>query len=325
MGKLSVIIPAYNEEQNIGNISSVISSLLKSNDITYEIIFVNDGSSDNTWGKISEVCSKNQNIKGFNFSRNFGKEAAIFAGLTYATGDCCAVIDADLQHPPETLIKMYEKWQEGYEIVEGVKASRGKESFLHKIAAKNFYAMISKATKVDMSRASDFKLLDRKAVNILRSMPEKHIFFRALSSWVGFKTTSVEFHVQEREAGESKWCTSALFKYALTNITSFSTVPMQIVTLTGIVFLIFSLIFGAQSLYKNFTGQALEGFTTIILLLLIIGSIIMLSLGIIGYYIAKIYEETQNRPRFIVSESENYDDNLNRKGNIVHDKNIKAI
>ena len=319
MGKLSVIIPAYNEQQNIVNISSVVSSLLEENNIKYEIIFVNDGSRDNTWDVISRICNKNKNIKGFNFSKNFGKEAAIFAGLTYATGDCCAVIDADLQHPPQTLIKMYEKWQEGYEIVEGVKASRGKESFLHKLAAKSFYSLISKAANIDMSRASDFKLLDRKAVNILRAMPEKHIFFRALSSWVGFKTTSVEFHVQEREAGESKWSTYSLFKYALTNITSFSTAPMQIVTLSGIVFLLFSLILGVQSLYKNFMGQALEGFTTVILLLLIIGSILMLSLGIIGYYIAKIYEETQNRPRFIVSESANYDEILNRKGNSIYE------
>ena len=319
MGKLSVIIPAYNEQQNIVNISSVVSSLLEENNIKYEIIFVNDGSRDNTWDVISRICNKNKNIKGFNFSKNFGKEAAIFAGLTYATGDCCAVIDADLQHPPQTLIKMYEKWQEGYEIVEGVKASRGKESFLHKLAAKSFYSLISKAANIDMSRASDFKLLDRKAVNILRAMPEKHIFFRALSSWVGFKTTSVEFHVQEREAGESKWSTYSLVKYALTNITSFSTAPMQIVTLSGIVFLLFSLILGVQSLYKHFMGQALEGFTTVILLLLIIGSILMLSLGIIGYYIAKIYEETQNRPRFIVSESANYDEILNRKGNSIYE------
>ena len=211
---------------------------------------------------------------------------------------------------------MYEKWQDGYEIVEGVKASRGKESFLHKVAAKNFYSLISKATNIDMSRASDFKLLDRKAVNILRSMPEKHIFFRALSSWVGFKTTSVEFHVQEREVGESKWSTYSLFKYAITNITSFSTAPMQIVTLTGVIFLVFSLILGIQSLYKHFMGHALEGFTTVILLLLIIGSILMLSLGIIGYYISKIYEETQNRPRFIVSEAANYEEKLNRKENV---------
>lgn len=318
MGKLSVIIPAYNEQQNIVNISSVVSSLLEENNIKYEIIFVNDGSRDNTWDVISRICNKNKNIKGFNFSKNFGKEAAIFAGLTYATGDCCAVIDADLQHPPQTLIKMYEKWQEGYEIVEGVKASRGKESFLHKLAAKSFYSLISKAANIDMSRASDFKLLDRKAVNILRAMPEKHIFFRALSSWVGFKTTSVEFHVQEREAGESKWSTYSLFKYALTNITSFSTAPMQIVTLSGVVFLLFSLTLGVQSLYKNFMGQSLEGFTTVILLLLIIGSILMLSLGIIGYYIAKMYEEIQNRPRFIVSECANYDEILNIKGNSIH-------
>ena len=306
MGKLSVIIPSYNEEKMIYNISNIISSLLETEKIPYEIIFINDGSKDKTWEKIVDVCKENMNIKGFNFSRNFGKESAIFAGLTYATGDCCAVIDCDLQHPPEVLVTMYRKWQEGYEVIEGVKASRGTESFLHKFAAKTFYSLISSATKIDMSNASDFKLLDRKAVDILRSMPEKHIFFRALSSWVGFKTTSVEFHVQEREVGDSKWSTLSLIKYSITNITSFSTAPMQIVTLTGVIFAIFSVILGIQSLYMNFTGKSLEGFTTVILLLLIIGSIIMLSLGIIGYYISKIYEETQNRPRFIVSEYENH-------------------
>jgi glycosyltransferase involved in cell wall biosynthesis len=306
MEKLSVIIPAYNEEKMIFNISKIISSLLENKNIPYELIFVNDGSKDDTWEKILYVCNQNKNIKGFNFSRNFGKEAAIFAGLTYANGDCCAVIDCDLQHPPETLLEMYKKWQEGYEVVEGIKASRGKESLLHKVAAKRFYSFISSATKIDMSRASDFKLLDKRAVNILRSMPEKHIFFRALSSWVGFKTTSVEFHVQERNAGNSKWTTSSLIKYAITNITSFSTAPMQLVTFTGILFLFFSIILGVQSLYNYFSGQSLEGFTTVVLLLLIVGSVIMLSLGIIGYYIAKIYEETKNRPRYIVSEYKNH-------------------
>lgn len=313
MGKLSVIIPSYNEEKMICNISDRVSAILEAESIPYEIIFINDGSKDKTWENITQVCENNHNIKGFNFSRNFGKEAAIFAGLTYSVGECCAVIDCDLQHPPEVLVQMYKKWQDGYEIVEGVKASRGKESFLHKFAAKSFYSMISSATKIDMSKASDFKLLDRKAVDILRSMPEKHIFFRALSSWVGFKTTSVEFHVQEREAGDSKWSTVSLIKYAITNITSFSTVPMQIVTLTGVIFAIFSVILGIQSLYMNFTGRSSEGFTTVILLLLIIGSIIMLSLGIIGYYISKIYEETQSRPRFIVSEFENYEESTYKK------------
>lgn len=314
MGKLSVIIPSYNEEQMISKTSNVISSLLENEHISYEIIFVNDGSKDNTWKQIQESCNQNKNIKGFNFSRNFGKESAIFAGLSYASGDCCAVIDCDLQHPPEVLIEMYRKWKEGYEVIEGVKASRGKECFLHKMSAKCFYSLISSATNIDMSRASDFKLLDKKAVNILRSMPEKHIFFRALSSWVGFKTTSIEFDVQERDCGDSKWSTTSLIKYAITNITSFSTAPMQIVTLMGIVFLIFSITLATQSLYKNFTGQSLEGFTTVILLLLIIGSIIMLSLGIIGYYIAKIYEETKNRPRFIVSEFENHQEQIYEKG-----------
>lgn len=313
MRKLSVVVPAYNEEQMISKTAKVISSLLENENILYEIIFVNDGSRDNTWDKIQYLCEENMNIRGFNFSRNFGKEAAIFAGLTYALGDCCAVIDCDLQHPPEILVEMYRLWEKGYEIVEGIKASRGKESFIHKMSAKCFYSIISSATSIDMSKASDFKLLDRKAVDILRSMPEKHIFFRALSSWVGFKTTTIEFNVQERESGNSKWSTVSLIKYAITNITSFSTAPMQIVTFTGIIFFVFSIILGIQSLYKNLMGYSQEGFTTVILLLLIVGSIIMLSLGIIGYYIAKIYEEIKNRPRFIVSQYANYDELVESK------------
>ena len=173
---------------------------------------------------------------------------------------------------------------------------------MHTVAARSFYSIISRASGVDMSRASDFKLLDRRAVDTLLAMREKNAFFRALSSWIGFTTTQVEFEVQPRLEGESKWSLTSLTRYAVTNITSFSTAPLQLVTLLGAIVFICSVALGIHSLWQKFTGQALEGFTTVILLQLFIGSILMICLGIIGYYIAKIYEEIKDRPRYIVAD-----------------------
>ena len=302
MKTMSIVLPAYNEEQMIEKAAGVITELMKKEKISYELVFVNDGSKDQTWEKIVEVAECDPNVKGVCFSRNFGKEGAVFAGIANASGDCIAVMDCDLQHPPETLVTMYRLWEQGYQVIEGVKASRGKEGFIHKFFAKTFYKIISNATGVDMSRASDFKLLDRAAANEFLKLPERNVFFRALSSWVGFKTTYVEFHVQEREAGESKWSMKSLFKYAINNITSFSAVPMQVVTFCGVIFFLFAIVLAVQSLYLYFSGMAVAGFTTVILLLLIIGSILMFSLGVIGYYLSKIYEEVKMRPRYIISE-----------------------
>lgn len=300
---LSVVVPSYNEEDMIEKCSTTICNILEEANISYELIFVDDGSKDETWNKIKLLSEKRSRIRGIHFSRNFGKEAAMFAGLSYAKGECCVLIDCDLQHPPAKIIEMYRLWEQGYEVVEAVKTDRGKESFLHKISAKCFYKLISKATGIDMSKASDFKLLDRKAVDALLLVKEKNSFFRALSSWIGFKTTQIEFEVQERTVGESKWSTWALVKYAISNITAFSAAPMQLVTVLGVVMLIASLVLGINALYQKIIGVALDGFTTVILLQLFSGSIIMISLGIIGYYIAKIYEEIKERPRYIVSET----------------------
>lgn len=299
---LSVIIPAYYEEGMIERAAVEISAVLAENAINYEIIFVDDGSKDRTWEKIRTVSAQDTHIRGISFSRNFGKEAAMFAGLSAAKGDACVLIDCDLQHPPEKIVEMYRLWENGAEVVEAVKTDRGKESFLHKKCAQLFYHLISKACRVDMQNASDFKLLDRKAVNALLTMKEKNAFFRALSSWVGFKTAKVEFEVRERTVGQSKWSAWALVKYAFNNITSFSAAPMQIVTILGAMMLIASLILGIAALYQKIVGIAVDGFTTVILLQLFSGSIIMMSLGIIGYYIAKIYDEIKDRPRYIIAE-----------------------
>ena len=300
--KLSVVLPSYNEEQMIEKTAKVVGDILSREQIPYELVFVNDGSKDHTWDKILKIKEEDSCIKGICFSRNFGKESAVFAGIEQADGDCIAVMDCDLQHPPEVLVKMYRLWEDGFQVIEGVKASRGKESFIHKMFAKTFYKIISDATGIDMSRASDFKLLDRQAADEFLKLTERNVFFRALSSWVGFKTAYVEFDVREREAGASKWSFKSLVKYAVNNITSFSAAPMQIVTFCGIVFFVFAVILGIQSLYMYFAGHAVAGFTTVILLLLLVGSILMFSLGVIGYYIAKIYDEVKMRPRYIISE-----------------------
>lgn len=302
MSMMSVVVPSYNEEGMIGKTASVIQHILTEAAIEYELVFVDDGSKDQTWTLIEQEAAANPHVVGVHFSRNFGKEAAIFAGLATAGGDCCVVIDCDLQHPPELLVDMYHLWEQGYEVVEGVKRSRGNESVLHRMSAGLFYKIISRAVKIDMTRASDFKLMDRKAVDTLLELQERNSFFRALSSWIGYKSTQIEFDVRERTVGVSKWSVSALFRYAMTNIVAFSSVPMQFVTAAGGVMLLFAIVLGIQTLVKYFNGSAVEGFTTVILLILLIGSMIMISLGIIGYYIARIYEEVKRRPKYIISK-----------------------
>ena len=300
---LSVILPSHNEEDNIFPAAERISRILSGAHIQHEIIFVNDGSTDRTWEKISEAAKIYPQIRGVRFSRCFGKEAAIYAGLRGAKGDCCAVMDCDLQHPPEKLIEMWNLWCEGYEVIEGVKRTRGEEKHAYTFAAKTFNSIISRSSGVDMSNSSDFRLLDRKAVLVLLNMPERNTFFRALSSWIGFRTAQVEFDVQPRTAGHTNWNSFRLIGYAISNLTSFSSAPLYLVIFLGIFVLFISLILGVEALYRYIIGGALEGFTTVILLQLIIGSILMISLGIIGYYISKIYEEIKARPRYIVAET----------------------
>ena len=300
---LSVVIPAYNEEAMIEKAATVICQLLTDAAIHCELVFIDDGSKDKTWEIITTCAKGNPAVRGIHFSRNFGKEAAIMAGLAEAKGDCCVVIDCDLQHPPEKIIEMYRLWEQGYEIIEGQKSSRGTEGKLHTLAARAFYSIISAATGFNMANASDFKLMDRKAVDVLINMREKNAFFRALSSWIGFRTVSVEFDVRDREAGESKWSALSLIKYAVSNISSFSTAPMQVVTVLGVITFTVSVILGGIALIQKICGQAQEGFTTVILIQLFSSSIVMISLGIIGYYIAKIYEEIKGRPRYIISDT----------------------
>ncbi len=307
---LSVIVPVMNEEKNIKIMVERLAEVLNSKKITYEVVFVDDGSKDKSVEAIKECSIKDDHIKGITFTRNFGKEAAIMAGLQASKGDCCVVIDGDLQHPITTVVEMYNLWQEGYEIIEGVKNERGKENFLYKIFANSFYKLISKYIDIDMKSSSDFKLIDRKVVDVLLSLPEKNRFFRALTFWFGYRSINVYYQVEPRLYGETKWNVSSLFKYAINNLTGFTSAPLHLVTFMGLIFLILSVLLSVQTLYNLAVGNAVEGFTTVIILILITGSCIMLSLGIIGIYISKIYNEIKNRPLYIINEYININEQL---------------
>lgn len=300
---LSVIIPSFNEHENIRRTAGTIAAILRNENIDYELIFVDDGSHDETWKEITDASLFDPNVRGIGFSRNFGKEGAIFAGLKNAAGDCAVVIDCDLQHPPELIPQMYRLWQGGAEVVEAVKASRGREGLFHKLFAKSFYKLMKSSSGINLDGASDFKLMDRKVINALNELPERITFFRALSSWVGFTTERVEFDVQPRAAGKSKFSMKSLFRFAVNNITSFTNLPIHLITWVGVLFGVLALILGIQTLVKYFCGTAAEGFSTVILLILITGACVMVGIGVIGYYLSKIYEEIKQRPRYIISRT----------------------
>ncbi len=299
---LSIIVPSFNEKENILHTAKIIIDILKAEDIPYEIIFVDDGSADGTWAEIIKANLEDSRVRGLRFSRNFGKEGAIFAGLKEASGGCAAVMDCDLQHPPELLPKMYRMWENGAEIVEAVKTSRGEEGFFHRILARAFYGIMKSSSGINLDGASDYKLLGRNAIDALNELPERVTFFRALSGWIGFHAEKIEFEVQPRCAGKTKWNVRKLVKFALNSITSFTDFPIHFITVIGAVFGIFAFVLGIQTLVKYFLGQAAEGFSTVILLLLIIGSCVLIGIGVIGFYLSKIYEEIKQRPRYIISQ-----------------------
>ncbi len=297
---LSIVIPSFNEEGNIKNTAEVVLKIMDGANINCELIFVSDGSKDKTFDTVLKLAKENSKIKGIEFSRNFGKEAAILAGLEKGNGDCFVVMDCDLQHPPETIIEMYKKWEEGYEVVEGIKNERGKESVFYKAFSNLFYGIISKMTGYPMKNTSDFKLIDKKVADILVSLPERKSFFRALSFWAGFNSCKVYYDVGMRNIGSSKWSTISLIKYAVSNIISFSTMPLNLVSYIGGFSVLLGLVLGIQTVVRWATGNALEGFSTVILLILLLCGMILMGLGLIGKYIAAIYEEVKQRPKYLI-------------------------
>lgn len=294
---LSIILPSFNEEANILNTAKVLGDMLKSESIAYELIFVNDGSRDSTWQKILEANSLDPNVRGLSFSRNFGKEAAMFAGLEASKGDCVLVMDCDLQHPPEVIPEMYQKWQAGAEIVEGRKSSRGKESAAYGLFAKLFNGIIKSTSGIDMLDSSDFKLLDRKAASAILNMPERVTFFRAMSAWVGFKTETVMFDVRDREFGERKWSTKSLIRYAISSLASYTNLPLVLPLYVGILVCLLSAAFGVLDLC------GVHILSVGVCLICLLCGVILCFMGVFGYYLYRIFDEVRLRPRYIVSHT----------------------
>ncbi|MDW7659716.1 MAG: glycosyltransferase family 2 protein [Bacillota bacterium] len=300
--KISLLIPFYNEEEQIPLTIDTVVPIMASTGYDFEVLMIDDGSRDNSWAVIEAACKQDDRLVGLRLSRNFGKEAAICAALDRAEGDAVILMDGDLQHPPQYIPEMIKLWQQGNVIVEGVKSSRGKESVASKLNAAVFYGLFRRFTGIDLRNASDFKLLDHSVVVQWRQLGEHDTFFRGLSAWMGFKRTTFSFDVASRQAGSSKWSPLKLIALSLNAITGFTAVPLQFITFLGLVMLFGSFVLAIQTLINFFTGHADTGFTTVILLLLLIGGSIMISLGLIGIYIARIFTEVKGRPRYIIAQ-----------------------
>jgi dolichol-phosphate mannosyltransferase len=301
--RLSVVVPVFNEEKQVEITLQALRKILTAAQIAYDVIMVDDGSRDATWDRLVALRAEYTELRAIRLSRNFGKEAALCAGLDASEGDACVVMDADLQHPPELIPEMVRLWLDGFPIVEAVKRKRGKESLINKWGAKIFYDVLERLANLHLHDASDFKLLDGRIVGIWKGLQERETFFRGLTAWVGFPRTKVYFEVPARYHGQSRWSKMKLVKLAINAITSFSALPLQLVTSLGVLFLAGAIPMTIQTLYNKFSGHAYSGFTTVITLELAIGSILMISLGIIGTYLARIFDEVKRRPRYLVSES----------------------
>jgi polyisoprenyl-phosphate glycosyltransferase len=301
---ISVVIPVFQEAEVLPTFLAAIRHVLDQCAISYELVLVDDGSSDRTWPLISDEAKASSSVRGFRLSRNFGKEAALCAGLEKARGAAVIIMDGDGQHPASLLPEMIRMWKASEaDIVQAVKRSRGQESFSNKASALGFYVLLKKFSGIDLRGASDFKLMSRKAVNAWLTMGERNVFFRGMTAWMGFTTVQIPFEVAQRSQGHSTWSYLKRLKLAITGITAFSSLPLQFVTFAGVLFLVFSIVLGGQTIYLKLSGQAVSGFTTVILLELIVGSLLMISLGIIGEYLARIYREVKRRPRYLISES----------------------
>lgn len=301
---ISVVIPAFNEETGIAHAIGEIKSALSACHVSYELIIVDDGSRDNTFQKVCELNLADKSVKGIRLSRNFGKESALYAGLAAAQGDAVITIDADLQHPPALIQQMITSWKEGAKIVHAIKVDRSTDSRVTRLRAALFNNILKKLGGIDITNSSDFKLLDREVVEILTTqLNEKGRFYRGLSNWVGFKQQSIPFTVEERNAGTGKWSIYSLIGLAITAIVSFTSLPLRIITILGLFTFVFGALVASDALYSWYQGEAISGFTTTIISILIIGSFIMISLGIIGEYLAKIYDEVKDRPIYIIGNS----------------------
>lgn len=309
----SVVVPVYNEEAVVEESYKRLKYVMDQIGEPYEIIFVNDGSRDKTATIIDEICDKDQNIKFLDFSRNFGHQIAITAGMDYSEGQAIVVIDGDLQDPPEVIPSMLEKWREGYDVVYGKRIERKGDSFFKKLTAACFYRVLRKMTDVDIPvDTGDFRLIDRKVCDALKQVNERNRYIRGIISWLGFKQTGVEFKRDKRFAGETKYPLKKMLKFAFDAMASFSYKPLKLASYMGILLSFFSFIYLlVVILQKLFTDNTVPGWASTLAVSLFFNGIVLMMLGIIGGYIGRIYDEAKDRPLYIVREFKNFSEEKN--------------
>ena len=312
MKKVTILVPCFNEEKSLPLFYFELNSELGGGNLSmydWEILFVNDGSKDDTLNIIRKMRLTDKRISYVNLSRNFGKENAMLAGFDYATGDAVIIMDADLQDPPSLIPKMIELWEEGYQDIYAKRADRGKESWFRKKCSLLFYRILDSTTKFDiLQNVGDFRLLDRRCVNALKKLRENERYSKGLFCWIGYKKKEIVFNRGDRVAGESSWNFWGLMNLAIEGITSFTTVPLRFATITGFIIAFISFLYGLYFISKTLIfGEPVQGFTTTIVVVLFLGGIQLLAIGILGEYIGRIFTESKNRPVYIASE---YNDEL---------------
>ena len=299
----SIVIPVYNEEGNIEALHQALSEWLRSIDGTHEIIFVDDGSADRSFEIIKKISSVDETVRGISLSRNFGHQVALTAGLEHSRGDAVIMMDADMQHPPEIIKELLKKYHEGYDIVNTVRNRTQGEGFFKRLTSKTFYKLMNWLSDVPIEpAAADFRLMSRKTVNAFLSLKEKSRFTRGLISWMGFRQAKVYYHAAARKSGESKYTFKKMFRFAVDGLTSFSAKPLRISFYAGLLFSTLGLLYAVYAVIENLRGQTVPGWTSILVSVLIIGGMQLISIGIIGEYLARVFSEAKNRPLYFIKE-----------------------
>lgn len=314
--KYSIITPCYNEEEVIEETHKRLRQVMDRTGEPYELVYVNDGSRDRTVEIVKRLLQEDKHVRLINFSRNFGHQIAITAGMDHARGQAIVVIDADLQDPPEVILDMIAKWKEGYDVVYGVRLKRKGETYFKKVTAMMFYRLLRSMTNVEIPvDTGDFRLIDRKVADVLKGLKEKNRFVRGLVSWVGFRQTSVEYVRDERWAGETKYPLKKMLRFAMDGITSFSYKPLKLATYIGFTLSAASFLYLLIIvLQKLFTDSTTAGWTSIVAINLFFNGIILILLGVIGEYIGRIYDESKDRPLYIIQEVKGFEQQREAEG-----------
>lgn len=301
--KVSVIVPILNEEGNIGILIEQVTNALKEYE-DYELLFIDDGSNDRTLEIIKEQRAKNNKIQYLSFSRNFGHQNALRAGFDYATGDCVISMDGDMQHPPELISQMIEKWQEGYDIVYTLREDDPKLPFLKRKTAEFFYSIMNRFADIKVEKgAADFRLVDRRVAEVIKSIKESSLFMRGMIAWLGFKQYGLHYVPKERHWGKTKYTFSKMMKLAMAGITSFSIKPLHISTMLGYIIATLAFIYGIYAIFmKFFTDTVVSGWTSVLVAVLFIGGVQMIMMGILGEYVGKLFIESKRRPNYVIKE-----------------------